>query len=177
MNRWLFALPIAAFLVLVAVFGIGLTKDPSVIPSQLIDRPLPAFDLPGLSAEAPGFGSADLRGKPLLLNVFASWCAACPQEHPMLTKIAASGVPVYGLAWKDAPADSAKWLGEWGNPYTRVASDPAARTGIDLGVTGVPETFVVDKRGRVRYKQIGPIDDKIWTTVLKPLLTKLEAEV
>lgn len=176
MNRWLFALPVAAFLVLVAIFGIGLTKDPSVIPSQLIDRPLPAFDLPGLSAEAPGFGSKDLTGKPLLLNVFASWCAACPQEHPMLTKIAASGVPVYGLAWKDQPQDSAKWLGEWGNPYTKVASDPAARTGIDLGVTGVPETFVVDKRGRVRYKQIGPIDETVWTTVLKPMLAKLEAE-
>lgn len=177
MNRALFAVPVAAFLVLVAIFGIGLTKDPSRIPSQLIDRPLPVFDLPGLTADAPGFGSADLRGKPLLLNVFASWCAACPQEHPMLTKIAALGVPVYGLAWKDAPADSAKWLREWGNPYTKVASDPAARTGIDLGVTGVPETFIVDRRGRVRYKQIGPIDEATWTEVLKPLMAKLEAEV
>lgn len=177
MNRAVFAIPVAAFVALAAVFGIGLTKNPGVIPSQLIDRPLPGFDLPGLSAAAPGFGSKDLIGKPLLLNVFASWCAACPQEHPMLTKIAALGVPVYGLAWKDAPADSAKWLAQWGNPYTRVASDPAARTGIDLGVTGVPETFVVDKRGRVRYKQIGPIDEATWTGVLQPLLAKLEAEV
>ena len=176
MNRLLFALPVAGFVALVGVFGIGLTKDPAVIPSQLIDRPLPAFDLPGLSDAQPGFGTAELRGKPLLLNVFASWCAACPQEHPMLTKIAASGVPVYGLNWKDTPPEATRWLGELGNPYRKVASDPTARTGIDLGVTGVPETFVIDKRGRVRYKQIGPIDAQAWETVLKPMLAKLEAE-
>ena len=176
MNRLLFAAPVAGFLAVVAVFGIGLTKDPSAIPSQLIDRPLPAFELPGLTAADPGFGSKDLKGKPMLLNVFASWCAACPQEHPMLTRIAGEGVPVYGLDWKDTPEDATRWLGELGNPYTLVASDPTARTGIDLGVTGVPETFVVDKRGRVRYKQIGPIDTTTWETVLKPMLAKLEAE-
>jgi cytochrome c biogenesis protein CcmG/thiol:disulfide interchange protein DsbE len=176
MRRLLFIAPIAAFIVLVAVFGIGLTKDPAAIPSQLIDHLLPAFSLPGLSATAPGFGSADLKGKPLLLNVFASWCAACPQEHPMLTRIAAEGTPVYGIDWKDTPADAIEWLGRLGNPYARVASDPTARTGIDLGVTGVPETFVVDKRGRVRYKQIGPIDGPTWEKLLKPMLARLEAE-
>jgi cytochrome c biogenesis protein CcmG/thiol:disulfide interchange protein DsbE len=175
-KRLLFAVPIAGFIILAGMFGIGLTKDPSVIPSQLIDRPLPEFKLPGLSASAPGFGNADLKGKPMLLNVFASWCAACPQEHPMLTRISSEGTPVYGIDWKDTPADATDWLGRLGNPYTRVASDPTARTGIDLGVTGVPETFVVDKRGRVRYKQIGPIDGPTWETLLKPMLAKLEAE-
>lgn len=176
MTRFLALAPILAFAVLVAIFGIGLTKDPAAIPSQLIDRPLPAFTLPGLTANAPGFAHTDLRGKPMLLNVFASWCAACPQEHPMLTKIAAGGVPVYGIDWKDTPAEATAWLAKLGNPYTRVASDPTARTGIDLGVTGVPETFVVDASGRVRYKQVGPIDQATWDTVLRPLLAKLEAE-
>ncbi len=176
MNRLIFAVPVAAFIVLVAIFGIGLTKDPSVIPSQLIDRPLPNFVLPGLAATDPGFSSRDLRGEPRLLNVFASWCAACPQEHPMLTRIAGEGTQVYGIDWKDTPAEAQEWLGRLGNPYHRIGSDPTARTGIDLGVTGVPETFVVDKRGRVRYKQIGPIDATAWETVLKPMLAKLAAE-
>lgn len=176
MKRAIFLIPVALFAVLIAVFGIGLTKDPSVIPSQLIDRPLPQFALPGLTADAPGLASRELVGKPQLLNVFASWCAACPQEHPMLTRIAAEGVPVNGIAWKDQPADSAAWLAQLGNPYARIGSDPGARTGIDLGVTGVPETFVVDKRGRVRYKQIGPIDAEAWETILKPMLDKLAAE-
>ena len=181
MKRLLFGLPVLVFAALIGFFAFGLTQDPSRIPSMLIDRPLPTFDLPGLDAASPGFGtaafgSATARGEPKLLNIFASWCAACPQEHPMLTQIAASGVPVYGLNWKDTPPEALRWLGELGNPYRKVASDPTARTGIDLGVTGVPETFVVDKRGRVRYKQIGPIDAKAWETVLKPMLAKLEAE-
>ena len=176
MKRLLFVLPAAAFVVLIAVFGIGLTKDPALIPSQLIDRPLPVFVLPGLAASDPGIRSVELTGKPRLLNVFASWCAACPQEHPMLGRIGREGTEVYGIDWKDTPADGAAWLGRLGNPYHRVGSDPTARTGIDLGVTGVPETFVVDKRGRVRYKQVGPIDDVTWTTLLKPMLARLAAE-
>ena len=176
MKRLLFLLPAVAFAVLIAVFGIGLTKDPSRIPSQLIDRPLPAFALPGLAVDSPGIRSAELTGKPRLLNVFASWCAACPQEHPMLGRIAAEGTEVYGIDWKDTPADGSAWLARLGNPYHAVGSDPTARTGIDLGVTGVPETFVVDKRGRVRYKQVGPIDDETWTTLLKPMLDRLAAE-
>ncbi|MBB6227139.1 cytochrome c biogenesis protein CcmG/thiol:disulfide interchange protein DsbE [Polymorphobacter multimanifer] len=179
MKRLLFLLPILAFVGLFAVFGVGLTHDPKLLPSQLIDRPLPEFELPGI-AEAPGggpgFASASIRGEPALLNVFASWCAACPQEHPVLTRIAEEGVPVYGLAWKDVPADSRGWLEKWGNPYVKVAADEAGRTAIDLGVTGVPETFIVDKRGRVRYKQIGPISPEQWTDTLKPLLAQLRAE-
>lgn len=179
MKRLVFILPTIGFIGLIAVFGVGLTKDPKVLPSQLIDRPLPAFDLPGI-AEAPGggpgFASAGLKGEPMLLNIFASWCAACPQEHPVLTQIAAEGVPVYGLAWKDKPADSRGWLEQWGNPYRAVAADEAGRTAIDLGVTGVPETFIVDRNGRVRFKQIGPISPEDWEVRIKPLMAQLRAE-
>lgn len=175
MKRLLFLLPILGFVGLLGVFGIGLTHDPKLLPSQLIDRPLPEFSLPGIE-EGGGFASASIRGEPALLNVFASWCAACPQEHPVLTRIAAEGVPVYGLAWKDEPADSREWLAKWGNPYIEVATDQQGRTAIDLGVTGVPETFIVDKAGRVRYKQIGPISPEDWQGKIKPLLDQLRAE-
>lgn len=179
MQRLLFLLPVLAFAGLIAVFGIGLTKDPKVLPSQLIDRPLPEFDLPGIEAVpggGPGFASAALKGEPMLLNIFASWCAACPQEHPVLTRIAAEGFPVYGLAWKDKPQDSRDWLARFGDPYKAVAADEAGRTAIDLGVTGVPETFIVDRKGRVRFKQIGPISPEAWEATIKPLMQQLRAE-
>ena len=179
MRRLVFILPVIAFMALIGFFAIGLTKDPKALPSQLIDRPLPEFALPGIEAVpggGPGFASAAIRGEPALLNVFASWCAACPQEHPVLTRIAKEGVPVYGLAWKDKPADSREWLARFGNPYAKVAADETGRTAIDLGVTGVPETFIVDGEGRVRYKQIGPISNEKWDTEIKPLMAKLRAE-
>ena len=179
MNRFVFIAPVIAFVALVGFFAYGLTQDPKELPSQLIDRPLPQFALPGIDAVpggGPGLASAALKGEPLLLNIFASWCAACPQEHPVLTRISGEGVPVYGLAWKDKPADSRMWLDRFGNPYARVAADEAGRTAIDLGVTGVPETFIVDKHGRVRSKVIGPISNERWDSELKPLLAKLRAE-
>ena len=179
MNRFVFIMPVIAFIALIGFFGIGLTKDPKVLPSQLLDRPLPTFDLPGI-AEAPGGGpglaSVALKGEPALLNIFASWCAACPQEHPVLTRISAEGFPVYGIAWKDKPQDSRDWLAKWGNPYRATAADENGRTAIDLGVTGVPETFIVDKAGRVRFKQIGPISPEQWEGTIKPLMAKLRAE-
>ena len=179
MKRFLFFLPVLAFAGLIGVFGFGLTQDPKVLPSQLIDRPLPQFDLPGIAdapGGGPGFASAGLKGQPLLLNVWASWCAACPQEHPVLTRISGEGFPVYGLAWKDKPEDSRAWIARFGNPYKAIAADEAGRTAIDLGVTGVPETFIVDKAGRVRFKQIGPISPETWEGTIKPLMTKLRAE-
>jgi cytochrome c biogenesis protein CcmG/thiol:disulfide interchange protein DsbE len=179
MKRLVFILPVVAFMVLAGFFAFGLTQDPKELPSQLIDRPLPEFSLPGIEAVAgggPGFASSAISGEPKLLNVFASWCAACPQEHPVLTRIAREGVPVYGLAWKDKPEDSRNWLGRFGNPYTKVAADETGRTAIDLGVTGVPETFIVDRKGRVRFKVIGPISDEKWDNELKPLIAKLRAE-
>jgi cytochrome c biogenesis protein CcmG/thiol:disulfide interchange protein DsbE len=179
MKRLIFVLPVIAFTALVGFFAYGLTQDPKELPSQLIDRPLPQFALPGIEpvpGGGPGFASAALKGEPALLNVWASWCAACPQEHPVLTRIAEEGVPVYGLAWKDKPEDSRSWLAKWGNPYKAIAADEAGRTAIDLGVTGVPETFIVDKAGRVRFKQIGPISPETWEGTIKPLMAKLRAE-
>ncbi len=179
MNRLIFILPVLAFMALIAVFGVGLTKDPKELPSQLIDRPLPQFALPGIEAVpggGPGFASASLKGEPVLLNIFASWCAACPQEHPVLTRIGEEGFPVYGIAWKDKPADSRDWIARFGDPYRRIAADENGRTAIDLGVTGVPETFIVDKAGRVRFKQIGPISPETWEARIKPLMQKLRAE-
>jgi cytochrome c biogenesis protein CcmG/thiol:disulfide interchange protein DsbE len=175
MNRLLFIVPVIAFLALVGFFGFGLTQDPKALPSQLIDRPLPQFALPGIEADG-GFASAALKGEPALLNIFASWCAACPQEHPVLTRITAEGYPVYGIAWKDKPQDSRNWIARFGNPYKAIAADENGRTAIDLGVTGVPETFIVDKQGRVRFKQIGPISPEIWEGTIRPLMQKLRAE-
>lgn len=179
MNRLFFIVPVVAFFGLVGFFAIGLTKDPKALPSQLIDRPLPAFALPGIAdvpGGGPGFASTALRGEPMLLNIFASWCASCPQEHPVLTRIASEGVPVLGVAWKDKPADSRAWLERFGNPFAKVAADEDGRAAIDLGVTGAPETFIVDARGRVRYKQIGPISNEKWENEIRPLIKKLRAE-
>jgi cytochrome c biogenesis protein CcmG, thiol:disulfide interchange protein DsbE len=177
MNRLIFIVPLLLFGGIAVAFGIGLTKDPSIIPSQLIDRPLPAFDLPGVEAGAPGFASADLAtGTPKLLNVFASWCTSCRVEHPLLMQLKAEGVPIYGLDWKDKPVDGAGYLAQYGSPYLATANDENGRAGIDLGVTGTPETFVIDGAGRVRYKHVGPITPEVWAEVLQPLMTRLAAE-
>lgn len=177
MKRLLFILPVIAFVGLAVFLGYGLTQDPKELPSQLIDRPLPEFALPGIATDGgPGIASASFRGEPRLLNVWASWCAACPQEHPVLTRIAQEGFPVYGIAWKDKPEDSRAWLARYGNPYAGIGADQQGRTAIDLGVTGVPETFIVDKKGRVRFKQIGPISPEVWEGQIKPLMQQLRAE-
>ena len=176
MKRLIFVLPVLLFAAAVTFFAVGLRGDPAAIPSVLIDRPLPAFDLPGVPAGEPGFASTELRGKPTLLNIFASWCPACRVEHPFLMSLKERGVPVYGLDWKDKPSDGAGWLKQFGNPYRKVANDENGRTGIDLGVTGAPETFVIDSEGRVRYKQIGPVTPEIWDKTIKPLMDKLERE-
>jgi cytochrome c biogenesis protein CcmG/thiol:disulfide interchange protein DsbE len=176
MRRLLFIAPLVLFAGLIVAFAVGLQRDPSLIPSVLIDKPLPAFDLPPVRAAGPGLKSGDLSGEPRLLNVFASWCVACREEHSMLLQLAQTGVPIEGLDWKDDPAAAERLLSEQGDPYERVGADRSGRTGVDLGVTGAPETFIVDRRGRVRYKQIGPIDPKTWTRTIAPLMEKLRAE-
>lgn len=179
MRRLAFIAPVALFLLVAAVLGWGLGRDPSVLPSVLIDKPLPAFDLadpraPGDPARA--LASTDFTGEPMLLNVFGSWCVACRIEHPVLLRLSREGVIIHGLDWKDPDGAGAAWLAELGDPYQRVGEDQSGRVAIDLGVTGAPETFVVDARGRVRYRHVGPITDAVWRETLQPMMAQLRAE-
>jgi cytochrome c biogenesis protein CcmG/thiol:disulfide interchange protein DsbE len=176
MKRLLAFLPVLVFVGVLVGFMAGLRMDPSIMPSMLIGKPLPKFDLAPVTADNPKLASTDLVGEPALLNVFASWCVACQVEHPTLMRLRAQGVVIHGLDWKDDPVDGARWLAEKGDPYLRIGSDPSGRAGIDMGVSGVPETFVVDKRGRVRYRQVGAITPEVWATVLEPLMAKLRTE-
>lgn len=176
MKHLLFVLPVALFAVVVLTFAIGLNHDPSKLPSVLIGKPLPAFSLPAVRPHDGGLSSKEFRGEPRLLNVFASWCVSCRVEHPVLLQLKHEGVPIDGLDWKDAAADGARYLAAHGDPYRRAGNDRSGRTGIDLGVTGVPETFIVDGRGMVRYKHIGPIAPEDWTGTIKPLMDRLRAQ-
>jgi cytochrome c biogenesis protein CcmG/thiol:disulfide interchange protein DsbE len=176
MRRLIYFTPVALFGLLVLAFAFGLGRDPSKLPSTLIDKPLPSFDLPAVRAGDAGLKSTDIAGQPRLLNVFASWCVSCRIEHPVLLQLKAEGVPIDGLDWKDEPSDGRKYLVEQGDPYRLAGNDKTGRAGIDLGVAGVPETFLVDGRGRVRYKQIGPITPDDWNNKIKPLMDRLRAQ-
>lgn len=177
MQRYLLFVPLMIFLGLTIYFGVGLTRDPGVIQSALIDKPLPSFNLPVAGQAQMRATNEALKGKVTLLNVFASWCIACKAEHPVLLRLHQTGqARIFGLAWKDKPEELKSWLDELGNPYELIADDASGRTAIDLGVTGAPETFLVDTKGRIRYKQIGPIDDYIWEHTLKPMIERLETE-
>jgi cytochrome c biogenesis protein CcmG/thiol:disulfide interchange protein DsbE len=154
---------------------LGLGRDPSVLPSALIDTPAPAFDLPGLGARA-GLATADLPGRVTLVNFFASWCVPCRAEHPMLMRLAKEGhIALYGIAYKDQPEASGQLLAQLGDPYSRVGVDSTGRTAIDFGVYGVPETYVLDKAGRIRYRQVGPITQEDYDGKILPLLKRLGA--
>lgn len=158
MNRLILFVPLALFLVLVGYFAIGLTKDPSKLPSAMIDQPAPQFDLPPVAEGGQGLATADLKGGVQLVNVYASWCAPCRIEHPLLMRMAQEeGVTIHGIAYKDKPVDSQRFLSLLGNPYDRIGLDLDGRVGIDWGVYGVPETYVVDREGRIRYRHVGPL--------------------
>jgi cytochrome c biogenesis protein CcmG, thiol:disulfide interchange protein DsbE len=169
--------PIATFAVVAAGLAFALTNDPRHMPSTLIDRPAPKFALPALDGSGPGLSTEDLAGGITLVNVFASWCAGCRVEHGTLMRLARDGkYPLYGINWKDKPADGLKWLKANRNPYQKVGDDQSGRLGIDLGVTGVPETFVVDHTGRIRYRHAGPITEDVWQETFEPLLASLRTE-
>lgn len=175
MKRLLFLVPLVAFAVLAGYFAIGLTKDPHKIPSALLDRPMPPFDLPPLANRKEGLSTDQIKGKVALVNVFASWCVPCRIEHPLLMRLAAEGrIPVYGINYKDKPEDATKWLAELGDPYGRIGADRDGRAGIDWGVYGVPETFVIDREGRIRYKQVGQLSPEVLRDTILPLVRKLE---
>jgi cytochrome c biogenesis protein CcmG/thiol:disulfide interchange protein DsbE len=174
MKRYL--LPLAIFLVIVGFLAVGLNRDPRQVPSPLINKPAPAFKLPRLDAPEQMLSTQDLRGQVWLLNVWASWCVACRQEHPLLVELAKAGtVKVYGLNYKDKREDALGLLRKSGNPYLTSLSDTEGLVGIDYGVYGVPETFVIDKQGVIRYKQIGPITAESLRDTLLPLVAQLEA--
>lgn len=177
MHRSFHLAPLFLFLSIALYFAVGLTRDPRTLPSALLDRPVPTFDLAPIQAADNGLASTDLLGKAVLVNFFASWCSACQVEHPLLMRLAAEGaIPIYGIDWKDDPRDGAAWLKRFGNPYTRVGDDSSGRLGIDLGVAGVPETFVVDKTGRIRYRHIGPITEEVWEESLRSLVVQVGEE-
>lgn len=172
--RLILVLPLAIFAVLSVLFAVGLTRDPSILPSTLIGKRVPEFELPPVKGRDIGLSSANLVGEVSLVNVFASWCVACRQEHSLFMKLAAQeAVPLHGLNYKDQPDDAAKWLDALGDPYTRTGADISGRVGIDWGVYGVPETFVVGADGRIAYKHIGPVNEETLTGTILPLVETL----
>jgi cytochrome c biogenesis protein CcmG/thiol:disulfide interchange protein DsbE len=165
------------FVALLLLLGVGLTLDPREVPSPLIGRPAPSFELPLLHDPAKTFSSSNQLGSVWLFNIWASWCVECREEHPVLLQFASTGlVPVYGLDYKDKREDGLRWLERYGNPYRASFFDAEGRVGIDYGVYGVPETFVIDKRGIIRFKQIGVVTPEVLAQDIIPLVRKLQNE-
>ena len=176
MKRWQYLAPLALFAVLLGFLAVGLNLNPREVPSPLIGKPAPAFELTRLDDPALKITRADLLGQVWILNVWASWCVACRQEHPLLVDFAKrSTVPLYGLNYKDKRNDGLAWLARFGNPYKASLFDIDGRVGIDFGVYGVPETFVIDKQGVIRFKQIGPVTPEVLRDQIEPLLKQLNA--
>ncbi len=171
--RWIFVLPAILFALLAAGFLAGLGRDENALPSPLIDQPAPQFSLPPLAEGQPRLSTADLKGHVSIVNMFASWCLPCREEHPVLTALAATKrVPIYGIDYKDKPEAARSWIAALGNPYTRIGADDG-RVGIDWGVYGVPETFVVDRDGRIRYKHVGPMTQTDLDQTILPIVARL----
>jgi len=175
MLRYL--IPLGLFLVVVVFLAIGLGRDPHEVPSPLINKAAPTFRLPQLKDPAKTFSAEDMRGKVWVLNVWASWCVSCRDEHPLLVQYAKTGaVPIYGLNWKDKRDDALAWLGEFGDPYVLSVADVDGRVAIDYGVYGAPETYLIDQNGTIRYKQIGAVTPDVWTDKFLPLVQQLNRE-
>lgn len=169
-----FALLALFFFVVQKQIGRG-EYDPQNMPSALVDRPLPEFALPALGADAT-IRRADVIGQPLLVNVWATWCPTCAAEHAYLNQLAAQGVPILGVDYKDDTAKAERWVAEKGNPYRWSVQDPQGAFGLDLGVTGAPETYVVDARGIVRLRHQGDLSERVWTQKIAPLFERLRGE-
>jgi cytochrome c biogenesis protein CcmG/thiol:disulfide interchange protein DsbE len=167
-------LPLFLFVGMAAFLFRGLSLDPRAMPSALIDRPLPEFNLPVLGQERL-LSREDIVGEAALLNVWATWCVSCRVEHPYLIQIGASGVPIYGINYKDEDAAAGRWLAELGDPYRANIADREGSLGLDLGVYGAPETYLVDAAGVVRYRHVGVVDERVWKTILQPLYQELTA--
>ena len=177
-RRLLYLLPVVVFALVAGTFlwGLDPARDPSNVPSVMIDEPAPAFDLPPIMGmDCPGLTDADLRtGRVTLVNFFASWCIPCRIEHPQLTALSEEhGVTIYGINYKDEATDATRWLADLGDPFARIGADTSGRVAIDWGVYGVPETFVVDGTGRIRYRHVGPVDEPAMTETILPLVEEL----
>lgn len=171
-----FLLPLLAFFALVGLLFVGLSLDPRALPSPLVGKEAPDFDLPELREPEVRFARDDMLGKPALFNVWASWCVTCRQEHPMLAQLRRAGVPVYGLNYKDTRSDALRFLARYGDPYSAIGFDESGMVGIDYGVYATPETFLIDRHGMIRFKHIGMITPEIIETKILPLYRQLEAE-
>jgi cytochrome c biogenesis protein CcmG, thiol:disulfide interchange protein DsbE len=177
MKRFILFIPVVLFAAMALAFWLGLGRDPSVLPSALIDRPMPEFNLAPVREGDRPFAHDELAGRVALVNVFASWCGPCQYEHPTLMALArAHEVPIYGINWKESPAACRRYLAQAGDPFDRIGSDESGRFALELGVTGAPETFILDRHGRIRFKQVGPITPEIWNSTIAPILGQLESE-
>lgn len=169
--------PLIIFGALLALLAVGLNRDPRLVPSPLVGKPTPAFQLSELRDDARTLTQEDLKGQVSLLNVWATWCVSCRAEHAVLMDIAQRGeVPIYGLNYKDERQAALRWLDQLGDPYVANAYDPDGRLGLDFGVYGTPETFVLDEAGTIAYKHVGPITPSVWQETLSPLIQQLQQE-
>jgi len=170
-----YLIPLGVFVVLTAFLYIGLGLNPRALQSTLLDKPAPTFNLPQVNNPTQTLKKEDLLGKVSLINVWASWCVSCRQEHPLLMQLSKQkNIYLYGLNWKDELTAAKSWLMQHGDPYRASAFDPTGRTGIDYGVTGTPETFIIDKQGIVRYKYVGPITKDVFAKIIFPVIQQLE---
>ena len=172
-----FILPFVVFIIVAAFMYVGLGLNPREVPSPLVGRAAPAFTLPQLHEPSKQFSPQDMKGKVWLFNVWASWCTACESEHPVFMQLSRQNlVPIYGMDYKDKREDGEAWLRKHGNPYALVVSDAEGRIGIDYGVYGVPETYVIDKQGVIQHKHIGAVTPKILEEKILPLVKELQAK-
>lgn len=176
MQRLKLFLPLIIFAGLALLFWRGLSLDPNAMPSALIDKPMPAFSLPTLEDDATRVNESLFKGQVTLLNVWATWCVSCRVEHPYLVKLAEQGVRIVGLNYKDDAQAAREWLVKLHNPYELSVIDADGRLGLDLGVFGAPETYVLDKAGTIRYKHVGVVDERVWQSTIGPLVSQLEAQ-
>jgi cytochrome c biogenesis protein CcmG/thiol:disulfide interchange protein DsbE len=172
MNRFL--LPLGLFIVLLGFLAVGLNRDPREVPSPLVGKPAPVFEVPQLHQSDKAFSPQQMLGKVWLFNVWASWCVSCRQEHPVLVEYSKKGVPIVGLDYKDQREDGLRWLRQYGDPYLLSAYDGDGRVGINYGVYGVPETYLIDKAGTIRYKHIGPITPEAMEQKILPMMKELD---
>lgn len=169
MNRLTLFIPLAIFLSMAGLLYVGLSLDPNDLPSALIDKPVPEFELPSLDDPDRNITAAAMKGKPFLINVWATWCPTCKQEHPFLMRLAEMGIPIYGVNYRDDRAAALRLLERTGNPYQANVFDPEGQLTMLLGVTGSPETFVVDANGIIRHKIVGMVTERVWASEMAPL--------